>query len=206
MASTWSTTDASAVGYTLSNSNLTAKVGSNLSASIRTSSSVSSGKRYIEILLNVYGGYNYWGFANAGFAVSSNTMGTAGHSCGVSLNNGLALSGSGSSFVVKYNPTTVTPVAGDVIGLAIDGTAGNIWLSRNGVWTNSSNPATGSLPIITFTPATEGPLFAGISLVNANDQSTLQSLAASQKYAPPAGFAAWDATAAAAINPVVIMA
>ena len=37
-------------------------------------------------------------------------------------------------------------------------------LRRNNVWVNSSNPATNSLPIVSFVPATVGALFAAMSL------------------------------------------
>ena len=66
----------------------------------------------------------------------------------------------------------------------------------SGVWQNGSNPATGSLPIVSFVPATVGALFAGMSFVGTNcGVWTLQSTAASQKYAPPSGFSAWDSAA-----------
>ena len=68
-------------------------------------------------------------------------------------------------------------------------------MAQNNVWANSSNPTTGSLPIISFTPATVGALFFATSLYFSGEVWTLQSTAASQKYAPPSGFSAWDSAA-----------
>ena len=85
-------------------------------------------------------------------------------------------------------------VSGDVFSVAVDFSSGSMWFVKNNVWANSSNPVTGSLPIISFVPATVGALFPTVSVQNPSDGVwTLHTAAASQAYAPPAGFKAWDA-------------
>jgi hypothetical protein len=39
--------------------------------------------------------------------------------------------------------------SGDVVGIAYNPTTGNAWVSKNGVWNNSGNPAAGTNPTIT---------------------------------------------------------
>ena len=55
--------------------------------------------------------------------------------------------------------------------------------------------------MVSFVPATVGALFAGLSLYDSVDSWTLQATAASQKYAPPSGFVAWDGGAAPTHSP-----
>ena len=130
-----------------------------------------------------------WGVANAGFNPTAQ-LGTVNYS-GAWYGGGSPTFTS-SGFTIGYNITT-TPVVNDVMALAIDFTAGKIWIAKNGVWYGSSDPATGTLPAMTFIPATVGALFPAMCLYSATDGAwTLQAGAASQKYAPPASFSAWD--------------
>ena len=98
-----------------------------------------------------------WGVGSAGMNIAA-YLGSSNYSAGMY---------SGATFAAgmtsNYNPGTGAVAQNDVIALAVDFTAGKIWLAKNGVWVNSSNPATGSLPIVSFTTATVGALFAGIS-------------------------------------------
>ena len=192
--SLWSADDAAANGMTLSNGGLTAAgVGAGWK-SLRSTVSKTSGKLYFEcfIINNASNGI-IMGLADAGFVISS-YLGTSPQSTGLGgigiiMDDRAIVSG---GFTSKGTVSNV-PAANDVWGFAVDFTGGNIWVAINNVWAIGGNPATGSLPIVTFVQATVGALFAGASLYDASNSVTLQSTAASQKYAPPSGFKAWDA-------------
>ena len=196
--SVWSAADAAANGMTLSNGGLTVVYpGAANWASIRTSISKASGKLYIEFALSTTSaGVLMYGLASSSFDITQ-YLGATNYSCGIFLGSNLVYTSSG--FTQNYAPSTASLVSGDVIALAIDFTAGSIWIGRNNVWASGTtpielDPAAGTSPAVSFVPATVGALFAGLSF-HASGQGTwtLQSTAASQKYAPPSGFVAWDA-------------
>ena len=188
--SVWSSSDATANAMTLSNGGLTVTQTSASFKSVRTSTSKTSGKLYVEFLANqsTPGDTIGYGLASSGFD-PTNFIGSSVYSGGAYNTANHVSAGFVSNYAMSQGQTT-----GDVWALSIDFTAGNIWLAQNNVWVNSSNPATGTLPIISFTPATVGALFAALTLyaTSAAETWTLQSTAASQKYAPPSGFSAWD--------------
>ena len=188
--SVWSSSDATANGVTLTNNGLTVSSATITGGwkSTRNTTSHTSGKWYVELLCNasVADGNEIYGFGSSGMNPLS-YIGASNYSGGVSwAGNNLS-----AGFTSNYT-TTLPTAANDVWAFAIDFTSGGIWIAQNNVWKNGSNPATGSLPIISFTPATVGALFAAVSFYAAGQVWTLQSTAASQKYAPPSGFSAWD--------------
>ena len=190
--SVWSAADAAANGMTLSNGGLTVTLTTaNGSRSIRNSISRSSGKLYIEFLCNSNAGtYGLWGVGSSSFDPTS-WLGNSSYSAGMYNGGNVFIS---AGFSDNYLMTALNPVANDVWALAVDFSAGSIWIAQNNVWVSLSNPATGSLPIVSFTPATVGALFAGLTM-NAGvgiATWTLQPTPASQKYLPPPGFQAWD--------------
>ena len=188
--SVWSAADAAANGMTLSNGGLTAAATSGNHYTIRNTISKTSGKLYIEFLVVVGepDDYGLWGVAASSFPVTT-YLGAVPTSAGIyNAGNTFVTTGFTANYVV-----TPAAVANDVIALAVDFGAGSIWIARNNVWLNSSNPATATLPIVSFVPATVGALFAGVSF--GNSTWTLQPTAASQKYAPPSGFTPWDSAA-----------
>jgi hypothetical protein len=194
VTSVWSASDAAANGMTLSNGGLTATtVNGSVWQSIRGSISKTAGKLYVEFLCNSLGtgsdpAYKVHGFASSSF-VPTSYLGSTNYSAGI-WSATLPLS---SGFTGNYVSTLpATPSVNDVWALAIDFTAGSIWFGRNNVWSDGSNPATASLPIVSFTPATVGALFPAMSLYDTGGSWTLQPTAASQKYLPPPGFQAWD--------------
>ena len=187
--SVWSAADAAANGMTLSNGGLTVTYLSGGNGSVRGTISHTSGKYYVEFLAVTTGGDEYQGVADATF-IATNHLGTSGQSAGV-VWNGTNVFG---SFTANYT-NSVYPNSGDVVGVAVDFSAGSVWVAFKGTWVGGSNPGTGSLPIFSFVPATAGALFPCLSPSDANSVWTLQSTAASQKYAPPAGFSAWDSAA-----------
>jgi F5/8 type C domain len=199
--SVWSADDAAANAMTLSNGGLTltADPTSTHWDTVRATTSKTSGKLYIEfscISGNPLGPYIMFGFADASFNVINTYLGSGNYSCGIQTDSsGPATVSSG--FTSNYSPVTGNGAIGDVWGLAIDFAAGAIWIAQNNVWVNASNPASGSLPAVSFVPATVGALFAAMSMRYQPGNWTLQPTAASQKYAPPSGFSAWDSAAPA---------
>jgi hypothetical protein len=132
-------------------------------------------------------GQPYIGLANAGFAIT-NYLGAVNYSAGIAYQSTSVSAG----FTANYS-TGQYQVANDVWAMAVDFATGSVWIAKNNVWINSSNPATGTAPVVSFVPATVGALFPGMSFNDGNNGVwTLQSTAASQKYAPPSGFSAWD--------------
>ena len=80
---------------------------------------------------------------------------------------------------------------GAVFGIAIDFTAGKIWLSKNGIFI-SGDPAAGTSPSFTFTPAAVGALYLAHGAAGANAGAwTLAADASLLANAPPAGFSSW---------------
>ena len=193
-SSVWSAADASANGMTLSNGGLTVTgSGAGVWQSIRSSVNKTSGKLYIEFSTSAtVAGNIVLGLASAGFNIADN-LGDNPYSFGWQLPGGYSYGSAGFTAVNITNLYTGSPAANDVLALAIDFTAQQIWIAHNNVWGGSSNPATGTVPNFSFVLATTGALFAGLSFNGANSGVwTLQSTAASQKYAPPSGFSAWD--------------
>jgi hypothetical protein len=190
ITSVWSAADAAANGMSISNGGLT--VTSNPTggawASVRNSISKTAGKLYVEFLTVVppSDGRIVYGLASAGFN-PVDYIGDNPYSGGAYPTTNFASAG----FTSNYSARAGIPALGDVLALAVDFGTGNMWLARNNVWVQSSNPATGSLPFMSFALATVGALFAGVSFYASGNVITLQSTPASQKYAPPAGFSPW---------------
>ena len=192
--SVWSASDAAANGMTLSNGGLTVTPGGAAGTwhSIRGSTGKSSGKLYVEFNATTTptGAAIMLGLANAGFN-SVDYLGNNPNSAGMLAHYTVNYVSAGftSNYIMPFHDYGLN----DVAALAIDFTTGNIWAAVNNVWVNSSNPATGSLPILSFVLATTGALFPAMAF---NDGAidgtwTLQPTAASQKYAPPSGFTPW---------------
>ena len=184
-SSVWSVADAAANGMTLSNGGLTFAGGAT-NTSIRGSISKTAGKLYVEFLCVATGSNAGFGHASASFNASS-YLGSSNYSEGILYNNTVVSAG----FTDNYDIGSAYPSVSDVWALAIDFTAGSIWAAKNNVWFEASNPATGALPIVSFVPATVGALFPAMTVQDTGETWTLQAAAASQKYAPPAGFTPW---------------
>ena len=193
VTSVWSAADAAAGGMTLSNGGLTMTPTSTASyKTIRGTIGQTVGKLYVEFLVTTASSDPpMFGVGSAGMAISS-FLGNSNYSVGL-ISGGTFVTG----FTSNYALGGFTIAINDVVGLAVDFSAGSVWISKNNVWVNSSNPATASLPVASFVPATVGALFPGLSPeAPAAGSWTLQSTAASQKYAPPSGFSAWDGDSA----------
>lgn len=187
VTSVWSASDAAANAMTLSNGGLTFTNNGVVNKTVRGTISKTSGKLYVEFLATATGTNVAFGVASAGFN-SGGFLGSSNYSAGIFYSSNQLSAG------FTENLTTVGFVTtGGVIGLAVDFAAGSIWISFNNNWhgTLLKDPASGANPLISFTPATVGALFPGITPTGAGETWTLQATAASQKYAPPAGFSAW---------------
>lgn len=129
---------------TLSGGNLI--VGASVSsAGIVRSVQTLSGKRYFEAVFTA-GGVGTATIA-AGVANSSHVL-TA--SLGYSNANGWALWGTGTG--ARHNGVTAVAASvgiGSVIGIAVDITLGRMWISVDGTWMASGDPATNTNPIWT---------------------------------------------------------
>ena len=193
VTSVWSAADAAANGMTLSNGGLTVTPSGVFgNQAIRGSVSHNTGKWYVEFL-NTASGANaamMFGFADVTFSAGNNYLGSNGVSVGVQL---AGASYTTSGFTASNIPVT-SPTINEVWMLAIDLTAGQAWLGQNNGWFNAGNPASGTVPLITISaPALGVALFPGMTFYgSAQGVWTLQATAASQKYAPPAGFSPWN--------------
>ena len=194
VTSVWSADDAAAGGMTLSNGGLTV-TGSGAAGwgSIRSSISQTAGKLYVEFKVGVAnpadaGHQMMLGLASSGFSVN-NYLGSNNYSFGVVIDFGTLYASAGFSGIGSSLLSTGLAV-NDVLMAAVDFGSGKVWLGINNVWSDG-NPSAGTGPTQNFTLATVGALFPTIAFNGATGVVTLQSTAASQKYAPPSGFTAW---------------
>jgi lysophospholipase L1-like esterase len=202
----WSSYDNSTLGgsYTISNNNLSARTTeTQFWQTIRATTARFSGKPYIEFKCTAAGSDPNYAFGLAGYAyfnTSGNYLGggystSYEESCGGYFNGTNNLLASFNMTVGAGTMPAANPALNDVIGVLTDFTAGNVWLARNNlnIGTGAApNPATDPAQF-TFTPATVGALFPGMtaSTANANGTWTLQATASNQTYSPPSGFSAW---------------
>lgn len=193
---TWSTVDASAQGYTLTNGNKTA-IKSSAAAwkALRISQGKTSGKWYAEAECTVAGTTALYqmGLANNAFNAGQ-YLGEA--SSGPAI--GIQPDGSTNNtaeFTVVNNPsmTAGAPTLGKVYGFHINMTDGRAWLSNDNSFAAGGNPATEANPWVTFTPGTIGTLFMAIAqLADGGGTWTLRCASGELNYSPAAGYTAWD--------------
>ena len=188
---------------TLSNGGLTVTPSGTAWGTIRTSTSQTSGKLYVEFSNSMTRRQRppvkhcFWVFrAQSGFVSTVSYLGSSNYSAGMALTSGGNYASSGFTDTGNKIAAAVQPASGEVWALAIDFAAGKIWLARNNVWQGQTigDPGAGTAPMVTFVQATVGALFAGISFdPPGTGVWTLQSTAASQKYAPAVRLQdAWD--------------
>ena len=197
--SVWSAADATANGMTLSNGGLTVtNPAAATYATVRGTISRTSGKYYVEFLASIgttvaSSDDVMFGLADASFVpASGNYLGHVTYSAGWDNEGGSMFVSSGFNGIIGLTPVRPIP-ANDVFAIAVDLTAGQIWLAHNNVWSGGGNPATGANPSGSIvSPALGLALFPGFTVQGVNGGTwTLQPTAASQTYAPPAGFTPW---------------
>lgn len=180
---TWNPADKNA-SITLSNGNRNA-TGSGV-VSVRAIASASSGKRYYEVkVILVTGSPAYVGICDA-------TRNLASYIGGGLKDN--SYYSSGQSYHNSIADNTGPPpafTANDIVGVAVDMTAGKIWFAKNNTWitdgASAGNPSAGTNQrsfvdaATTYYPA----VTPGNWVLQAN------FAAGDFVYAPPTGFAAW---------------
>ena len=131
---------------------------------------MTTGKWYFEINATVLNSNRY-----ALIGISNSNYGY-----GDSVNNGVAdtwtyYSLDGSLFVETVRTTAWSSSygTGDVVNVAFDADTGKLFFGKNGVWANSSNPATGTNPAATVAAGTYFPVvrlytYSTVPVVDAN--------------------------------------
>lgn len=171
---------------TLSNADRTAFFASTSGTKrVYGATSHSSGKHYFEIIVDSVsaGGTYNPALGISGATIDNSNLGTAATDYGY-LSNGqkrgaaAAAAAFGSSFT-----------AGDVIGVAADLTAGNIWFAKNNVWQASGDPASGASPAFTGLSGSKRPCAMAAGSISV--QTTIRTGSDAIAYTPPSGFSPW---------------
>lgn len=104
-------------------------------------------------------------------------------SCGYYMQDGTAWrNGASHAYGTAYT-------AGDVIGVAIKASTGQLFFSKNGVWQNSGNPTTGTNPSFSSVPTS---MYPALALYQTSQTGTGKFKSSDLTYAPPSGFSPWD--------------
>ena len=108
--------------------------------------------------------------------------------------NSLQFQSSGYSASLANSTLFASYASGDVVNIAVDFTAGKIWVGKNGTWYNSGAPGAGTNATSTFTaPAGYNlPEFEAVTSGDNSNQSSLTVNFGQQPftYTPPTGFLA----------------
>lgn len=183
----------------LSGNNLVATlnhVGNSNWNSVLTNTSKTAGKWYAEFVntqIPSGGGVNIqFGFCLNDQNVNSYlcSQGNAGYvRSDMSSFDGAA---SGGITYLTANRGFTTASASDVINFAIDTNAGKAWTGKNNTY--GGNPAAGTNPTFTWTPAGQSWFVAwGCICQSGTPPDGIDTLqVGNQTYAPPAGFFPWD--------------
>jgi hypothetical protein len=186
-----------AAGITLSGGNLIATAANTTGGSVRGTASQNSGKRYFEVTIGTQNTSSsigvLIGLCNSSFAITTagSLIGAdaGGNSWGAGATSGLGNPYSEIFQGSLVNSALVSAANGDVIGVVVDFTAGNIWFAANNNWFN--HIPTGGIGDFTFTPGT--PLWPGIYMAkNPNAPvATFNPGSSTFVFTPPSGFVAW---------------
>lgn len=169
-----------AAGGVLSNSNRTLSLTSGSAVCSLSTLGRTSGKYYVEFRCD-----NLDALAAIGLQPTGNLTTNIGQEA----NEYAYRSGGQSYFSTVFNGKTgPTWTSGDVIGLAVDFTSKKGWVSKNGVYILSGDPAAGTTEYFAYSHA--GLMFP-VAQVNFTSQITGRWAAAHQTYAPPSGFSAY---------------
>jgi len=108
--------------------------------------------------------------------------------------NSLQFQSSGYSASLANSTLFASYVSGDVVNIAVDFTAGKIWVGKNGTWYNSGDPGAGTNATSTFT-APAGYNLPEFEVTTSSDNSNQSSLTVNFgqqpfTYTPPTGFLA----------------
>lgn len=155
-------------------------------ATVTSSIGMQSGKYYAEFIFSNLASEGIVGIAKENYA-PTNFIGNTGNTLawGIrSFNGNKYYNGVGTATSIASWTT------GDVMSVAIDATAGNMWVGKNGTWVDSGNPGTGANP--TYSGLGAGTFFfAAGDFTNPN--SSVFSFNSGQQpfvHSVPAGFSA----------------
>ena len=175
---TWNSGD-SDYNLITSNGHLTVEHDASSSwAAIRGTVSKSSGKWYWEVKINVGDVYHMIGIGTSSELLTYPGDTYEGYSYGRESYYGYTWHSTSTSYGDAH-------ATNDVIGVALDLDNGKIWWSRNGVWQESGNPATGANPAYT---GVSGDFYPMIGLYFGGYKSTTNFGATAFQYPIPAGF------------------
>jgi hypothetical protein len=185
---TWNPLDAST---TLANGNLDSSTGATYQHA-RSTHELKGGKWYAEFTINT----NLNGTSTPRFGVidSIRSLTDSDWTGGVGYGIDLFTSANGT-FAGKFSSNGVTVLVtqvvttfanGDIVGVAYDGTNGNIWFSKNGSWLYSGSPSTGATPVAVLDTARN--LFFHVE--NYSSSSTANFGQRPFAYTAPSGFKA----------------
>lgn len=191
---TWDPADA-AGHFNLTNNNLeiARAISSSAYRSVRTSTSKTTGKHYLEIKCTVAGSTSFLlvGFCNA-------AMSAAGFVGGSASSVGSGSGGKQSAGSFTGGTTTALPggpaSTDDIYQLAVDMDAGKLWIGYNNTWLGSGDPVAGTNQYANFVAGTVGPLFGALSMFSQSGVDgtwELHAKTANLTYSPPSGYSAW---------------
>lgn len=180
---TWNPSDKDA-DIILSNGDRDATTGG--AGSVRATHGHSSGKRYFEILLQTGVGNLYFGFANSTFSLTNTYPGSGASSAGVASGGNLV------NTWTKDQAGTISFAAGNVVGYALDLTAGKAWVSKNNVWQLSGDPAAGTSQWVSGITGTIYPCIGWVASYAAGGRICAKTTELA--YSPPSGFSVWAAS------------
>jgi SPRY domain len=188
---TWNPADKGA-DIVLSGGNLSVTGSGGVTNAVRATLARSTGKFFFEFTLTNPGsssGAAVIGFANAAASIAAQ-IGTSDASAGLVSEGAVAFGATGSASFTIANAISQTWVAGDVVQVAIDLTAGKIWFGRNGTYLTGS-PSAGTLPAVTFASGLVlFPAFASSSTTLGTGTANFGATPFSS--IPPAGFRPWN--------------
>jgi len=180
---------------TLSNSNLTATLGGSPSSDgVRSTTGRSLGKWYVQMTIGATaitsGGY--------GAALAATPIGVLWNNLGIlvaAANGDIKLNGTASGKNIG------TPVAGDVIDMALDLDNAQAWFRRNnGNWNGdvSANPATNTGGVAIGTLFSSAPAYFYMATLSGPASSSVTVNAGGSAFtnSVPSGFGSWDDGAA----------
>lgn len=188
---TWNPSDKSS-RVTLSVSNSVARKTSGTTATwdmARATLGRSTLKRYFEVLcVRTSGSDNT---IMVGIANSSAPLDTAsGHPGGTTNGYGLYVL-NGNKYTNNVGTAYSTAWDGDTtIGVAVDFTAGKIWIANENTWGSGGDPAAGTGEAFS---GISGTFFPAVSMLNINVfQCTGRFALSALVYSPPSGFLPWQ--------------
>lgn len=147
----------------------------------------SSGKRYFEVSWDVASSFGSSVSDDVGITTSNPPT------SGASVTDGAAYRRSGHVFLADANIATETAIVStDVLGVAADLDAGEVWFAINGTWVQG-DPSTGASPSVSGLAS--GTYYCGATIESGGAMKvTLRTLNADFTQTKPSGFISWAAS------------